>query len=381
MMHSGTRHSALGPRSMFLASILVVAIAAPAHAQIGGITRGLQKAKQAKDTIDNLTFSDAEEQQLGVKVSTLLRQKYGVAQDRAAHKYVTLVGSVLAAASSRPKLTWTFVILDTDGVNAFASPGGFIHITRGALALIQNEAELAGVLGHEIAHVTGKHTIEAIRKGNAAKELTSLAGTALLEAVANKAYEAVLENAYDRGDEQESDSVGFKLATGAGYAPGGLGAFLTRLADRNKDLKERSGVFASHPETKDRVDALAKLASSQKTTATVTARYQQNVPFKPVPVTVVAGGVAGASNAAPAKKAETKAEPNTATAPPAKKGGGFGLGGLNPLGREKASDQTVASAGSRGVNPDRDAKGGSNPALVAVVVSAAEIAEFRKGIA
>ncbi len=347
-----------------LALFVLFGAAPPAFAQLGRIVGGLQKAKKAADTIDNLTFTDAEEQELGTKVSTMLRQKYGVAQDKAAHKYLSLVGTVLAQASSRPKLTWTFIILDTDGVNAFASPGGFIHVTRGALALIRNEAELAGVLGHEIAHVTEKHTLNAIKKGNAAKELTSLAGPALLEAVANKAYEAVLENAYDRGDEKASDSVGFTLATGAGYAPNGLSAFLSSLAERNKTLKERSGVFASHPETKDRLDALARLAAVTKTTATVAARYQQNVPFKPVPVEQVAGGASAAASTAPAKAS----------------GGGFGLSGLNPLGREKASDQTVASAGSRGVNPDRDAKGGSNSMLVPVTLTAAEIADFRKGI-
>ena len=110
--------------------------------------------------IRDLTFSEAEEQQLGSEISTKIRDRYGVVQDRAVHKYVTLVGSVLASASSRPNLKWTFVVLDTDGVNAFAAPGGFVHITRGALALIQNEAELADVLAHEIGHVTEKHTLQ-----------------------------------------------------------------------------------------------------------------------------------------------------------------------------------------------------------------------------
>jgi predicted Zn-dependent protease len=361
--------------------IALLAVATPAFAQIGGIVRGVQKAQQAKNAFDDLNFTDAEEQQLGAQVSTMLRQKYGVAQDKAAHKYVSLVGSVLAQASTRPRLNWTFVILDTDAVNAFASPGGFIHVTRGALALIQNEAELAGVLGHEIAHVTEKHTVNAIKKNKWVATGASATRNAFLEQAANKTYEMVLENVYDRGDEMDSDKRGLALAAGVGYAPGGLGAFLTRLADRNKALTDRSGLFASHPETKERIDALAKQAASLKATATVAARYQQNVTFKPVAVTQIASGVAGTSNAAPAKQAETKAEPKAAPAPATKKGGGaFGLAGMNPLGREKASEQTVASAGSRGVNPDRDAKGGSNPALVPVVLTAAEIADFRKGI-
>ena len=77
---------------------------------------------------------------------------------------MTLVGTVLAQASTRPDLNWEFIVLDTDGVNAFASPGGLVHITSGALGLIKSEAELAGVLGHEIAHITKKHTSTRIQK-------------------------------------------------------------------------------------------------------------------------------------------------------------------------------------------------------------------------
>ena len=87
------------------------------------------------------------------------------------HKYVALTGMTVASASTRPNLSWTFVVLDTDGVNAFAAPGGFVHVTRGALALIQNESELANVLGHEIGHITIKHTIKAIQKANLAGKI------------------------------------------------------------------------------------------------------------------------------------------------------------------------------------------------------------------
>ena len=82
-----------------------------------------------------------------------IRKRFGVVQDPAVHKYVSLIGTTLAKQSERPGLNWTFIVLDTDGVNAFASPGGLVHITRGALALAKNEAEVAGVLGHEIGHV------------------------------------------------------------------------------------------------------------------------------------------------------------------------------------------------------------------------------------
>src|SRR4030095_14893368 len=118
----------------------------------GSVTKGLSIAKNAND-VRELQMTDAEEQELGRQVSAKIRTRYGVVQDAGAHKYVSLVGLAMAQGSTRPNLPWTFIVLDTDGANAFAAPGGYIHITKGLLALIKNEAELAGVLGHEIVHV------------------------------------------------------------------------------------------------------------------------------------------------------------------------------------------------------------------------------------
>jgi predicted Zn-dependent protease len=240
----------------------------PAFAQLGGFGKAIDKVQKAADAVDSLTFTDAEERQLGTEISAKLRDRFGVVQDRELHKYVTLVGRVLAANSSRPNLQWTFVVLDTDGVNAFAAPGGFVHVTKGALALIKSEAELADVLGHEIAHVTEKHTIDAIKKANQVQLGAKATRSAVLSAVAEQGYAMVFENSFDRGDEMEADKVGITMANKAGYAPTGLAAFLTRLAERNKDLKERSGMFASHPEAKARLDGLSRVINQSKLTAT-----------------------------------------------------------------------------------------------------------------
>ena len=136
---------------------------------------------------------------------------------------MTLVGTLLAQQSERPNLPWTFIVLDTDGVNAFASPGGIVHITRGALGLIKNEAELAGVLGHEIGHVAHKHTVNAIQKNKAVQlgtnETLSNRGP-FLDKIANKAYEMVLENKFDRGDELDADKAGVALAAEARLCAG-----------------------------------------------------------------------------------------------------------------------------------------------------------------
>src|SRR4029077_7212590 len=132
-----------------------------------------QKIQDAKGKFDDLNVTEEEERTIGEQVSAKIRQRFGVVQDPAVHKYVTLVGTLLAQQSERPNLPWTFIVLDTDGVNAFASPGGFVHITRGALGLMKNEAELAGALAHEIGHVAHKHTVNSIRKNKAVQLGTS----------------------------------------------------------------------------------------------------------------------------------------------------------------------------------------------------------------
>ena len=140
-------------------------------------------------------------------------------------KYVSLVGNLLAKASSRPDLKWEFIVLDTDGVNAFAAPGGFVHITKGALGLIKNEAELAGVLGHEIAHITKKHTVNAIQKNKAIKMTTEevgAKGSAYYSKLADAAYDNIVEQGFDRGDEDDADQEGVRLANKVGYNPAGL---------------------------------------------------------------------------------------------------------------------------------------------------------------
>lgn len=350
-------------RAIFTGVWMAVAlsVATPASAQLGG---ALNRLKQAKDAYDDYNVTDQEEHTLGQEISAKLRDKYGVVQDSAVHKYVTLVGKVLSNASDRPSLSWTFIVLDTDGVNAFAAPGGFVHITKGALALIDNEAELADVLGHEIGHITKKHTINAIKKQKLSGTFTDRAG--FLKAFADAAYSALLENNFDRSEENAADEVAVTLANGAGYAPQGLAGFLTRLADRNKDLKERSGPFASHPETQARLNTLNRLIGSRKLTATATvaARFNASITYEPVPVGSLALGAAPSAGSSSSGGSQRG-----------------GIAALNPVGRERSNNQTVSSAGSRGLNPDRDARGGPNKGAVNVTVTGAEIAAFRKGIA
>jgi Zn-dependent protease with chaperone function len=373
-----------------LKAMLVIALlltGSPALAQFGGLGGSLKKAVEQKEKIDELTISETEERSIGEDVSAKIRERFGVVQDVAVHKYVALVGMTLAKASDRPNLAWTFVVLDTDGVNAFASPGGLVHVTRGALGLIRSEAELAGVLAHEIGHVTRKHTINAIRKNKAVQMGTkeTLSDRApLLDQLANRAYEMVLENNFDRGDELDADKVSVDLTQKVGYASGSLGDFLTRLDDRNKDQPEKNGLFASHPEMKERIAKIKQMAAA-KNGALVEARYKSNIKYEPTLITSIAAVPAGASGLTGSTKSaeQTQKKDESKDAPkeePKKKG--FGIGSLKQtVAPEKESAQVSASGGARGVGPDRAAKGGGNPAIVKTNVTAGELATFKKSIA
>lgn len=355
--------------------------AAEARQFPGGISKGISIAKKANEVRD-LQMTDQEEAQLGAEVSQRIRTRYGVVQDPNVHRYISLVGMALAQGSTRPGLPWTFVVLDTDGVNAFAAPGGYVHITRGALALIKNEAELAGVLGHEIIHVTGKHTINAIQKSKAVQmgAAETLSGSSsLMEKAVTATYDNIVERGFGRAEENESDEQGAALANKTGYAPNGLVAFLTTLKERNKESTEKRGLFASHPEMQDRLDRITRQIASQKLTATATVqpRFAKNITYKPVPITAIATVTPGSAGLTGDSKAEEK-KPEEKKAEEPKKGR-FGLGKMMPTGGgEKKQAQVTASGGARGVDPEKDSKGGSNPAIVAVKLVAADIAAFKK---
>jgi predicted Zn-dependent protease len=371
-------------RSLIISSMITVLAVAGAEARQlpGGLTKGLSIAKKAQDVRD-LQMTDQEEAKLGAEVSARIRTRYGVVQDAGVHRYISLLGLALAQGSTRPGLPWTFVVLDTDGVNAFAAPGGYIHITRGALALIKNEAELAGVLAHEIIHVTGKHTIRAIQKSKAVQMGASetLSGSSsLMEKAVTATYDNIVERGFGRAEENESDEEGVALANKTGYAPNGLVTFLTTLKDRNKESTEKRGLFASHPEMQERLDKITKQIASQKLTAsaTVQPRFAKNITYKPVPLTSIATVTAGSAGLTgdDAKAAEKKPEEKKAEEP---KKSRFGLGKMLPTsGGEKKQAQVTASGGARGVDPEKDSRGGSNPAVVAVKIAAADIAAFRK---
>ncbi len=178
--------------------------------------------------------------------------------------YVNNVGRWLALHSPRPDLPWHFGILDADTVNAFATPGGNVFVSRGLLLRVHSEAELAGILAHEISHVAMKHHLNDIQKNaqkNLALDLASLKSGGLAGEAARAVARVGLEG-YVRGlsreDELAADRMGVVIAARAGYEPYGLVAVLQSLASMPQDDAALGFFLKTHPAPADRIGALEK---------------------------------------------------------------------------------------------------------------------------
>jgi len=184
--------------------------------------------------------------------------------DERAQRYVNEVGLWLALHSERPQLAWRFGVLDSPNVNAFATPGGYVFVTRGLLAKLRNEAELAGVLAHEIAHVLEKHHLDAVRKAQGisigGKLLQQFAlkdrGNATVNERLLGGVKEVMSRGLDKGDEYEADRMGVVIAARAGYDPYGLPAVLQTLQALSAQDSTLALMFATHPTPEARLDAL-----------------------------------------------------------------------------------------------------------------------------
>jgi predicted Zn-dependent protease len=164
--------------------------------------------------------------------------------------------------TERPNLAWHFGVLDTDIINAFAAPGGYVFITRGLLLNLQDEAELAGVLAHEIAHVERRHHLLAIKKQarmslalDVADAMMEQERSALVDSLANVGADLIARG-LDRGDEYEADRIGVVVAARGGYEPYGLVDVLTTLDGMSPDDNAISFLFSTHPPAGERLARL-----------------------------------------------------------------------------------------------------------------------------
>ena len=243
-----------------------LAFAATAHAQFRLPSIDINKMV---DTVKNVgkavkDIDEPEEIAIGKDVASRLLGAAPLVPDAALQRYVNHVGRWLAAQTERPDLPWQFGVLDSPNVNAFAVPGGTIFITRGLLARMRNEAELAGVLGHEIVHVLRKHHLKAIQKG----AQSALAGDAAAAALRDRAGPArdkliafgteMYSRGLDKSDELEADRLGIVIAARAGYDAYGLPSVLQTLQAISAQDSAVALMFKTHPAPGERLDSLSE---------------------------------------------------------------------------------------------------------------------------
>lgn len=207
------------------------------------------------------------EKQLGREGFPAAVAEYGRYDDARLAAYVDSIGQRLARVSELPDLGWTFTLLDDPAVNAFAMPGGYIFVTRGILAHLNSEAQLAGVLGHEIGHVTARHSARQITQQQLAGLGLGLAGAfsssfRRYSGLADQALGLLLLK-YGRDDETQADELGIRYATAAGFDPREIPATYAML----KRIGERSGgglpyYLSTHPDPGDREERTGRLAEA-----------------------------------------------------------------------------------------------------------------------
>jgi len=261
-----------------LVAALLASLAAPASAQFGGLEKLLpakiteNKAVKAlidnKDNLANATKepTEAEEIAIGDEFAATLLGAKPLDPDARLQRYVNVLGLWLAQQTERPDLPWAFGVLADPGFNAFATPGGRIFVTRGLVDRMRNEAELAGVLAHEIAHVLKKHHLNAVRTGGvtgiaayfaeqkAASTRYGELKTALLGNIRN-----IFAKGLDKSDEFEADRMGIVIAARAGFDPYGLPAVLQMLQTRSGEDGAFSLLFKTHPAPAARIEMLERL--------------------------------------------------------------------------------------------------------------------------
>ena len=228
-------------------------------------------------------IGEEEEIVLGEAVAVEAFSRFGGEYpNQAWTRYINLVGETIAELSDRPTLNYHFAILNSQEQNAFAAPGGYIFITVGLLKTLKNEAELAGVLAHEIAHVTKQHMLETIRRGAVLGSVSELTLTAMkknpemFSNVIDEMTDLLFTKGLDKDKEFEADVVGVDYAYRAGYHPQGLRDYLQTLAKEEGHVKSK--FFTTHPSTTVRISKIDTLLTSYSDIQNLpflTKRFQQ----------------------------------------------------------------------------------------------------------
>jgi predicted Zn-dependent protease len=239
---------------------------APEAAPSPGQAPAAEKKKNKTDLSGLLSavrpISAEEEAAIGRRIAGNLLGVAPLVNDAKLQAYVNRVGRWVAAQSGRADLKWTFGVIDSADINAFAAPGGYVLVTRGLYERLQDESQLAGVLGHEIAHVQQKHHLKVVQQQQLMSVGSSvlsrqLKGEETVQRIIGSGAE-ILARGLDKNAEFEADRIGVVLAARAGYDPYGLPVVLQDIGALSKESDSVSLLFKTHPHPDERLAVLGE---------------------------------------------------------------------------------------------------------------------------
>ncbi len=234
-----------------MSSSLILSSPQPSYGQswLNWIFQGVQ-------VIQLSSLSDAQEVKYGQQINQELLSsgRFTVSRNQALTQRIESIGKRLARNSSRPNLPFTFQVINDNSINAFATMGGFVYVNTGLIAAAENEAELASVIGHEIAHITERHSIKQMRNVAISQGLMSAAGLSENNIV-NIGVQLAVNLPHSREAELEADQVGLRNLQQAGYAPIGMITFMKKLTQKSGSPP---AFLSTHPASSQRVQALSQ---------------------------------------------------------------------------------------------------------------------------
>jgi len=252
-----------------LLAFALALVPAVAAAQFNlNINKILDTGKNIVDATKDV--NEKQEAEIGAEYAAVLLGASPLLANPEVERYVNRVGRWLSLNSERPDLNWQFGVLDTGTVNAFSTPGGYVLISRGLLERLHNEAELAGVLAHEVAHVVKKHHLTAMKKGKGMEAGANILSMYLDQQKSAAAKEKLVSGmkeimlrGLDKDDEFEADRMGVVIAARAGYSPYGLPSVIQMLQASNPKDSDLAQMFETHPDSGARLDALDRAMGSR----------------------------------------------------------------------------------------------------------------------
>jgi predicted Zn-dependent protease len=259
-------------RSPALALIVLVSVCVALPRPMQGAEADTQWRQRASAVSDEVTRDDvSEEIRFGREIAARLIGRFGHLENAPLTKYVNLVGHSLSFNANRPEIEFHFAVLNTDEINAYAAPGGYVFVTKGALAKMQDEAELAAVLAHEVTHISERHVVKELNihgtEGSAAAGLARIIGGGTEAArvtffqIVDKALDILIKDGYRREDETQADGGAVMLCAVTGYDPSALVRYFDRISIAKGSQTEI--LDKTHPAYAARIAGLKQALSAE----------------------------------------------------------------------------------------------------------------------